>query len=101
MGGYVREISSITRSRDLTLDEDHEHADKQQSARKHEAAHGRNPRGASTFSKEDSELLYALVIFIGAHVYTIDKDLTWEQCQYAVSVSVDSDTMECVRDQEI
>jgi predicted nucleic acid-binding protein len=46
-------------------------------------------------------LFYALIIFIGAHVYTIDKDLTWDQCQRAVSVSVDAEVMECVRDQEV
>lgn len=65
------------------------------------SAQERNSARFSVFRQEDEQLFYALVIFIGAHVYTIDKDLTWEQCQHAVSVSVDADAMECVRDQEI
>jgi hypothetical protein len=46
-------------------------------------------------------LFYELVIFIGAHVYTIDNGLTWADCQRAIAVSSDGDIMECVQDQEI
>jgi hypothetical protein len=46
-------------------------------------------------------MFYALIIFIGAHVYTLDHQLTWTACQRAISVSVDDDIMQCVRDQEI
>ena len=46
-------------------------------------------------------MFYALVIFIGTHVYTIDHNLTQDYCQRAMSVSVDAKIMKCVRDQEI
>jgi hypothetical protein len=46
-------------------------------------------------------LFYALIIFIGTHVYTIDNDLTWADCQRAIAVSIDGDIMECVENQEV
>ena len=46
-------------------------------------------------------MFYALIIFIGTHVYTIDHSLTWDDCQRAMSASVDAEIMTCVRDQEI
>jgi hypothetical protein len=46
-------------------------------------------------------MLYALIIFIGVHTYTIDNGLTWADCQRAISVSSDGDIMKCVRDQVI
>jgi hypothetical protein len=46
-------------------------------------------------------LFYALIIFIGTHAYTIDNDLTWADCQRAISVSIDGDIMECVKTLEI
>ena len=46
-------------------------------------------------------MFYALIILIGTHIYTIDHQLTWADCQRAISVSADDDIMQCVRDQEI
>jgi hypothetical protein len=46
-------------------------------------------------------LFYALVIFIGTNVYTIDDDLSWADCQRAISVSIDGDIMECVKTQKV
>ena len=46
-------------------------------------------------------MFYALIIFIGTHVYTIDNGMTLADCQRAISVSSDDDIMECVRDQEV
>lgn len=46
-------------------------------------------------------MLYALIIFIDVHVYTIDSGLTWADCQRAISVSSDGDIIKCVRDQVI
>jgi hypothetical protein len=58
-------------------------------------------RGVLAYPKEENCLFYALVIFIGTHVYTIDNDLSWTDCQRAVSVSSDSELMKCVEDQEV
>ena len=46
-------------------------------------------------------MFYALIIFIGSHVYTIDNALTLPDCQRAISISSDSEIMQCVEDQEV
>jgi hypothetical protein len=46
-------------------------------------------------------LFYALIIFIGTHVYTIDNGLTLADCQRAIAVSSDGEIMKCVEDQEV
>jgi hypothetical protein len=46
-------------------------------------------------------VLYALIIFLGTHVYTIDSGLTWANCQRAIAVSSDGEIMKCVQDQEV
>jgi hypothetical protein len=46
-------------------------------------------------------LFYALVIFIGAHSFTIGNDMSLTACQRAISISSDANIMRCVRDQEV
>jgi hypothetical protein len=46
-------------------------------------------------------MLYALIIVIGTHVFTIGTGLTWADCQRAISLSSDGDIMRCVTDQKV
>ena len=46
-------------------------------------------------------MFYALIIFIGAHGFTIANGLTLADCQRAISISSDGDIMRCVKDQEV
>jgi hypothetical protein len=46
-------------------------------------------------------LLYALIIFIGTHGFTIGSGMTLADCQRAISISSDGDLMRCVMEQEV
>jgi hypothetical protein len=61
---------------------------------------GKNPAVLS-YLKEEDRLLYALIIFIGAHSFTIGNGLTLSACERAISISSDGKIMRCVMDQEI
>ena len=45
-------------------------------------------------------MFYALIIFIGAHGFTIGNGLTLADCQRAISISSDGDIMS-VMEQEV
>jgi hypothetical protein len=46
-------------------------------------------------------MLYALIIFIGTHGFTISSGMTLADCQRAISISSDGDIMRCVMEQEV
>jgi hypothetical protein len=58
-------------------------------------------QGEQIIDEKASPCFMPSSILTGTHVYTIDFDLTWGDCQRAISVSVDAKIMKCVRDQEI
>jgi hypothetical protein len=46
-------------------------------------------------------MLYALIILIGTHGFTIGSGMTLADCQRAISISSDGDIMRCVMEQEV